>query len=149
MYEIFNRLNSGGVNLWPQEIRASLYHSSFYTMLYRANTDKRWRDLLGIDEPNLHMKDIETILRGFALLVRGKKYKPSMTGFLNESSRQFDGCLSPRSNILSNCFIHSWMRVRILPPQCFYGKGGGFTISISDAVFASFCSPAFEHTMPR
>ena len=75
MYEIFNRLNSGGVNLWPQEIRASLYHSDFYTMLYRANTDKRWRTTLGIEEPDLHMKDIETILRGFALLIRGKLYQ--------------------------------------------------------------------------
>ncbi|MBV8451301.1 MAG: DUF262 domain-containing protein, partial [Deltaproteobacteria bacterium] len=35
VYEIFNRLNSGGVNLTPQEIRMSLYHSDFYTMLYR------------------------------------------------------------------------------------------------------------------
>jgi len=35
--EIFNRLNSGGVNLMPQEIRSSLYHSEFYEMLTRLN----------------------------------------------------------------------------------------------------------------
>ena len=29
MFEIFNRLNSGGMNLSPQEIRMSLYHSDF------------------------------------------------------------------------------------------------------------------------
>src|SRR5580765_144116 len=88
IYEVFNRLNSGGINLRPQEIRASLYHSEFYTMLYRANTNARWRELLGLTEPDLHMKDIEIILRGFALLIRGPSYKPSMTSFLNESSRQ-------------------------------------------------------------
>lgn len=33
MYEVFNRLNSGGINLRPQEIRTSMYHSEFYTML--------------------------------------------------------------------------------------------------------------------
>ena len=38
MYEVFNRLNTGGINLKPQEIRTSLYHSPFYDMLYRANT---------------------------------------------------------------------------------------------------------------
>jgi len=32
IFEIFNRLNSGGVNLTPQEIRASLYYSEFYRM---------------------------------------------------------------------------------------------------------------------
>ena len=38
MYEVFNRLNTGGVNLKPQEIRTSMYHSDFYEMLYRANS---------------------------------------------------------------------------------------------------------------
>ena len=37
IYEIFNRLNSGGVNLKPQEIRTSLYHSKFYEMLHKIN----------------------------------------------------------------------------------------------------------------
>ncbi|HXM59332.1 MAG TPA: DUF262 domain-containing protein [Terriglobales bacterium] len=144
MYEIFNRLNSGGVNLWPQEIRASLYHSDFYTMLYKANTDWRWRSLLGVEEPDLHMKDIETILRGFALLIRGKSYRPSMTGFLNESSRQFKRLPLAEVVYLEQLFYSFLDACSDLPPQSFYGKGGGFTISIYDAVFASFCSAAFE-----
>jgi hypothetical protein len=37
MYEVFNRLNTGGINLTPQEIRTSMYHSSFYDMLYQKN----------------------------------------------------------------------------------------------------------------
>ncbi len=37
IYEIFNRLNTGGVNLKAQEIRTSLYHSNFYEMLYKIN----------------------------------------------------------------------------------------------------------------
>ncbi len=35
VFEIFNRLNTGGVNLRPQEIRSSLYHSKFTEMLHR------------------------------------------------------------------------------------------------------------------
>ena len=34
IYEIFNRLNTGGVNLRQQEIRSSMFHSDFYVMLY-------------------------------------------------------------------------------------------------------------------
>ncbi len=33
MYEVFNRLNTGGINLRPQEIRTSMYHSPFYEVL--------------------------------------------------------------------------------------------------------------------
>ena len=33
MYEIFNRLNTGRVNLRPQEIRTSMYHSDFYDVV--------------------------------------------------------------------------------------------------------------------
>jgi hypothetical protein len=57
IYEIFNRLNSGGINLKPQEIRMGLYHSDFYNMLYRMNTRQEWRRLTAISEPDLHMKD--------------------------------------------------------------------------------------------
>ena len=48
IFEIFNRLNSGGVNLRSQEIRTSMYHSGFYTMLYRVNAGNGdWRRLVG------------------------------------------------------------------------------------------------------
>lgn len=144
IYEIFNRLNSGGVNLWPQEIRASMYHSDFYKMLYRANVDKRWRSLLGLEEPDLHMKDIETILRGFALLIRGKAYHPSMTGFLNESSRQFRRLPKEEVEYLEQLFGSFLQACVGLPEKAFYGKGGNFAISIYDAVFAAVCSEAFE-----
>ena len=62
IYEIFNRLNTSGVNLKPQEIRTSMYQSPFYDMLYRINLEPRWRKLLGVADPNINMKDIEIIL---------------------------------------------------------------------------------------
>jgi uncharacterized protein with ParB-like and HNH nuclease domain len=56
MYEIFNRLNTGGINLKPQEIRTSMYHSSFYEVLYRANVKPGWRRILVSPEPDLTSK---------------------------------------------------------------------------------------------
>src|SRR5260370_34002301 len=50
VFEIFNRLNSGGINLRPQEVRISLYHSAFYDTLSRINAEKEWRRLLRSEE---------------------------------------------------------------------------------------------------
>ena len=88
IYEIFNRLNSGGVNLTPQEIRASLFHSDFYTMLYNVNQDENWRNITPTKTPDIHMRDIEILLRAFAILKDKKIYKPSMTKFLNNFSNK-------------------------------------------------------------
>ena len=76
IYEIFGRLNSGGVNLTPQEIRMSLYHSRFYDMLARINGSKEWRRLLNSKEPDVRMKDVEVLLRLFAMLIDSTDYRP-------------------------------------------------------------------------
>jgi len=100
MYEIFNRLNTGGVNLKPQEIRTSMYHSDFYNMLYQANSKPTWRYILANEEPDVHMKDVEILLRGFAMLIDAENYSPSMVRFLNQFSRKcrrmnVSGALTP------------------------------------------------------
>jgi hypothetical protein len=74
------------MNLKPQEIRTSLFHSKFYDMLYKVNMDANWRKLTPAEYPDLNMKDIEIILRGFAMLFDHGNYKPSMLKFLNSFS---------------------------------------------------------------
>ncbi|MBS0235565.1 MAG: DUF262 domain-containing protein [Proteobacteria bacterium] len=86
VYEIFDRLNTGGVNLNPQEIRANLYISGFYEFLYEANKDKRWRHILGKADRDEKLRDIELLLRAFAMLCYSAQYSPSMTRFLNRFS---------------------------------------------------------------
>ena len=62
IFEIFNRLNTGGENLTAQEIRISLYNSEFMKMVSRLNADKRWRDLIDQPETDLRMRDVEILL---------------------------------------------------------------------------------------
>jgi uncharacterized protein with ParB-like and HNH nuclease domain len=140
IYEIFNRLNSGGMNLGPQEIRSSLYHSEFYTMLARVNTDPRWRKLISLDAPDVHMKDIESILRGFALLMY--EYRASMTRFLNESSRKLKQLSKEDVEYFEDLFLSFLKACEPLPAKPFHGNTGAFTISIYDAVFAAACTKA-------
>jgi hypothetical protein len=88
VFEIFDRLNTGGVSLKPQEIRANLYYSDFYKSLYELNKDVRWRSLLGQKERDTNLRDVELILRAIAMLVSSDSYRPSMTRFLNTFSSE-------------------------------------------------------------
>ncbi len=82
IYDIFERLNTGGVNLQPQEIRVALYHGDFAHLLAELNEDPNWRALYG--RKSSRLKDLEMILRFFAFYYRGDKYSKPMKSFLNE-----------------------------------------------------------------
>lgn len=145
IYEIFNRLNTGGVNLKPQEIRTSLYHSDFYEMLYRINLDPRWRLLLGLPEPDLHMKDIEILLRAFAMMMSGRDYKPSMVRFLNLTSKRAGTLSKEKVQYLGQLFDAFLDSCRLLNEKAFFGaQATRVNISFIDAVFAVQCSEAFS-----
>ena len=81
IYHIFDRLNSGGVNLTPQELRACLYHGEFNALLRSLNQNSCWRELFG--PVSSRLRDQELILRFLALYFGGKYSKP-MKGFLNK-----------------------------------------------------------------
>lgn len=144
VFEIFNRLNSGGVNLKPQEIRTSLFHSNFYDMLYRINLNEQWRKLTPSTTPNLNMKDIEILLRAFAMLVEGSNYKPSMTKFLNKFS--FKAKQFPEENIFyfEKLFSAFMDHVGSSEEKLFHSKTGRFNISVFESIFVAACSHAFE-----
>jgi uncharacterized protein with ParB-like and HNH nuclease domain len=144
MYEIFNRLNSGGVNLMPQEIRASLYHSPFYQLLYKLNSRAEWQKILGVSQPDLHMKDLEVLLRGFAMLIEGKEYSPSMVKFLNNFSRRGKGFSVELVTYLEELFDKFLASASLLPVRPFHGrKTNKFNISTFEAVFAAQLQGAF------
>lgn len=141
VYEIFNRLNSGGVNLTPQEIRISLYHSKFFRLLDKLNLHPGWRRLLGIREPDLHLKDVEILLRGFAMLIEGSQYAPSMTKFLNGFAKQAKSISDKRIDYLEKLFESFLLSCSELNEKAFLSKDGKrFNISTFDAVFVAVCA---------
>jgi len=81
IYLIFERLNTGGVTLQPQEIRAALYHGEFNRVLHTLNSNKSWRTLYG--QKSTRLKDIEMILRFFAFHYHQQHYRSPMKDFLN------------------------------------------------------------------
>lgn len=144
MYEVFNRLNTGGINLRPQEIRTSMYHSPFYDMLYRINGEHDWRRLLQWPEPDLHVKDVEILLRGFAMLIDSARYAPSMVKFLNQFSKKCATNSEEQNVYLQNLFVSFLNSCSDLPDDAFVNKRTNrFNIALYEAVFAAACEVAF------
>lgn len=145
MYEIFNRLNSGGMNLRPQEIRASMYHSGFYDMLGKINGEEAWRVILQSPVPDMHMKDIEILLRGFAMLVDGCEYQPSMVKFLNKFSKKCETNKEADNRRLKKLFMSFLRAASNLPEGIFINKANNrFNIALFEAVFTAVCRNAYR-----
>lgn len=81
IYKVFERLNTGGTLLQPQEIRVALYNGRLVQLLRDLNMDSCWRTLCG--KKSKRLKDQELILRFFAFLAKGANYKAPMKEFLN------------------------------------------------------------------
>jgi len=97
--QVFERLNTGGVRLSQQEIRNSIYHGNFNSLLLELVKHPAFRTAWGIpvytaDEDSnpsdellnipmyAQMRDVEIVLRFFALR-HAEHYKWGMAGFLD------------------------------------------------------------------
>lgn len=83
VHDIFHRLNTGGMSLTDQEIRNCIYNGILNSSLYKINMDTSWRTLLGKTYQDRRLRDIELVLRFFALYNDINKYEPSMREFLS------------------------------------------------------------------
>lgn len=86
IFHIFQRLNTGGVPLAPQEIRQALYRGWLMDSVKELNDNTDWRDIFGIK--SLRQKDQELILRFWAMYLKSENYERPMLGFLNWFAEQ-------------------------------------------------------------
>ncbi len=86
-FEIFERLNSGGVPLTEQEIRNATLRGSFNNMLERLATSAMFLAALGAKKPDERLRHHELILRFFAVLADSANYKPPLKMILSEYMR--------------------------------------------------------------
>jgi hypothetical protein len=82
IYLIFERLNTGGTPLAPQEIRSCVYRGSLDDLLKTLAQHPKWREIYG--PPSNRGKDQELILRFFALYYNAQNYQRPLKGFLND-----------------------------------------------------------------
>jgi len=121
-----------------------MYHSAFYEMLYRENALPAWRRLLKSESPDLHMKDVEIILRGFAMLIDGDEYAPSMVKFLNIFSRKCRKQTPDQNEFLGQLFESFLVACSYLADDAFINKKNGrFNVALFEAAFAAACRIPF------
>lgn len=143
MFEIFNRLNTGGTPLNHQEIRASLYYCPFYEMLVELNDVNEWRKLLGKPTQDLHCNDIELILRSMALLQERNNYSPKMVTFLNAFSQKSKQFSEAHIDYLKKLFLSFITACADLGEKAFF-RNKRFSKTLFESVFVAACRKSFE-----
>jgi hypothetical protein len=83
IYHVFERLNTGGTLLKVQEVRNCVYWGKLNDFLSDLNEHPAWRRILGKPLPDIHLKDVELILRYMALYHWSDRYEKPMKDFLN------------------------------------------------------------------
>jgi hypothetical protein len=132
IYEVFERINTGGMRLSPQEIRACVSFGPFSTLLRELNGNAEWRHIFG--EPSNRLKDEELILRFFALFHKGGEYKKPMREFLDdflEENRELDNL---KKSDLANEFKQAISIARTSLGDKPFRIGSSLNAAIFDAV---------------
>lgn len=83
IYHIFERLNTGGMNLNPMEIRKCVYSGGLFSLLEELNNDENWRKIIVKPRVDKRLRDVELVLRCLSLHEGWKGYENPMKGFLN------------------------------------------------------------------
>ena len=97
-FDIFERLNSGAVQLESQELRNAIYRGRFNDMIKQLAKNSDFRELLGIDLINpdennkvKKMQDVEYVLRFYSYMGgEGENMKKSFKDFLSEQMDKFN-----------------------------------------------------------
>jgi hypothetical protein len=132
VHDIFQRLNTGGMSLLDQEIRNCIYNGQMNKTLFEYNNNEDWRVLLGKTHPDARLRDVELVLRFFALLEKVNEYHPSMREFLS-SYQQKNASTTPDLTI----FAHTVRLIRSEIGQDAFKISRSVNKSVCDAVTVS------------
>jgi uncharacterized protein with ParB-like and HNH nuclease domain len=138
VFHIFDRLNSNGTPLQPQEMRAAIYHGKYLELIEKLNKIKTWREIFG--PVHKRSKDAELILRFFALHFSSTAYSSPVNTFLNthlQSNRnlqQFD------EKVLTDLFESTSQRVHSALGKLPFRLNRAMNVAYFDSFFVAVAS---------
>jgi hypothetical protein len=129
LYFVFERINSGGMRLAPQEIRNCIGEGPALPLARKLNDDKDWREVFGA-KYNRRLKDQELVLRALAMFAWRDRYKAPMREFLNDFANHTK-ISKAEIDILASRFTTSIQLVN----KCFSNKAFRPSRALNAAVF--------------
>jgi uncharacterized protein with ParB-like and HNH nuclease domain len=137
MFHIFERLNTGGTPLRAQEIRNCVFHGGLVTALQDLNADKDWRKILGRKSLDKHQRDVEMILRVFAMSDRGHEYEKPMKEFLNSQMGRYRRGQSAEISAFQQAFRVVASAVKSQLPEKPFHVRGPINLAAMDSVLST------------
>jgi hypothetical protein len=122
-YDVFDRLNTGGMQAEPMEIRNAIYRGGFNEALHKLSAEETFRRLWDIpsdpaerqkDPTYARMNDLELVLRFFALREYGNmkgRFKDYLSSFMDERNKAYkqDAALAASdASMFENAVGNAW-----------------------------------------
>jgi hypothetical protein len=134
IYQIFERLNSGGTQLTAHEIRVALYAGPLIDRLHNLNHNPDWRSLYGNSSPRL--RDQELVLRIIALFCGADEYVRPLKRFLNQFVSANRVQATPIVDEAEKLFAHAAKMINHGPgPSALRRRARQINVAQTDAVF--------------
>jgi hypothetical protein len=133
VYQVFERLNSGGTQLTGHEIRVALYAGQLIDFIADVNNERDWRALYGALSPRL--RDQELVLRILAFFVSPGTYKRPLKKYLNDFVANNRDCSSLQINKLRALFKTACSELlNATGPSAFRYQSKQVNVALTEAV---------------
>lgn len=91
LYSVFLRINTGSVQLSPQELRQALHPGKFTDFIDDLSVESKiLKSVLRLYEPDFRMRDVELVLRYFAYKYYARQYKGNLKEFLDNAVKKLN-----------------------------------------------------------
>lgn len=142
VYSIFERLNTGGVKLTSQEIRACVFHGPYQEILERLSQNDNFKSCFKIS--STRKKDHEVVLRLMSLDDNYENYSGNMNAFLNDymdSNKKKDEASVSDKVIRFNEIMCLFRQL----PMDLYKPNGVLNLAIVDAIYVGTSKTLDDH----
>lgn len=132
-FDLFERLNSGGIRLTDQEIRSCVFRGPFIDALGEWAQLPQFKTILHLPESRWHDGTPEELaLRFFAFLERYQQFEHSVRGFLDDFA--IDATTEPNLAERRNVFDRTFTELARVMPAGIKGRKGSTPINLFEGV---------------
>lgn len=141
LYHVFLRLNTGSVQLAPQELRQALHPGPFVSFIDNASADNlSLKEILKISTPDFRMRDNELLLRYISFKNFMSDYSGNIKKFLDDTCQFYNASWQEKEPIIVQQvfdFDASHQRVKEIFGIHSYRKwfAGAYEVKFNRAIF--------------